>query len=398
MTGSQADGTHRFGIPTLIGLLLPMLAAACGEAETDVGSVRVDTVGTTVVVESPPVEPEPATLIRRIGATDAGGAEAPDLFGRIRSVTLDDEGSIYVADRQAQEIRVFSSEGIHLRTFGRPGEGPGELGDLYSLGWLGDTLAAMDPGNARISLFAPDGAPVGQRRWLAMTGGSAFIRLFSLGGEELYAPFPSFDRENPERVFLRFQPGVLDPDTVRYLLPESEPDGLLCRLPGGGIRFFGNPYAERVVIVPGPEAHVAVADGGRPDVGIVTAAGDTTRLVSVRESPRPVPDEAWAEVEADLEEFRRDGPGAECEPQDLTRPEVLPRVDDLFFTREGTLVVERIHLGATRFDFFTSEGVLEQRVDLPKRDDGVAPAFVDRWIVTAERDELGVQTVALYER
>jgi hypothetical protein len=73
-------------------------------------------------------------------------------------------------------------------------------------------------------------------------------------------------------------------------------------------------------------------------------------------------------------------------------------VEGLFFGLEGTLVVERIQPGATRFDFFTAAGVLEQRVDLPERDDGVAPAFLDQRIVMVERDELGVQTVGVYER
>ena len=93
----------------------------------------------------------------------------------VRSVVADAAGAIYVADVQANEIRVFGADGAHLRTIGRSGDGPGEFNALYALAWIGDTLAAFDPRNGRISFLSPEGDWLGSSRYLhrrSMTVGS----------------------------------------------------------------------------------------------------------------------------------------------------------------------------------------------------------------------------------
>ena len=68
----------------------------------------------------------------------------------------------------------------------------------------------------------------------------------------------------------------------------------------------------------------------------------------------------------------------------MERPATLPRIEGIFFTGEGTLVVERMHVDGTRFDFFGEDGILEQRIDLPERDERVAPVFAGRGVVVVE--------------
>lgn len=53
--------------------------------------------------------------------------EGAAVFGSIRALQADDDGRIYVADGQANEVRIFAADGTHLRTVGRTGEGPGEF-------------------------------------------------------------------------------------------------------------------------------------------------------------------------------------------------------------------------------------------------------------------------------
>ena len=60
-----------------------------------------------------------------LGVADGTGA---DVFGSIRSITVGDDGEVFVLDAMAQEVRVFDGNGAHLRSFGRRGEGPGEFG------------------------------------------------------------------------------------------------------------------------------------------------------------------------------------------------------------------------------------------------------------------------------
>ena len=64
-----------------------------------------------------------ASVLLRIGSNQEG----PELFGRVRDVSIDDAGNILVLDDQTSEVRVFASDGRHLQTFGGLGDGPSEM-------------------------------------------------------------------------------------------------------------------------------------------------------------------------------------------------------------------------------------------------------------------------------
>jgi len=116
-----------------------LLFAACG-AGPDAGSggataAAIDELAATITLEIGEVEGEEAYL-----------------FGQVSGLALDAEGRIYVADRQASEVRVFTPDGAHLFTFGRAGSGPGEMRapcclafDRAGLLWLRDAGNARQP-------------------------------------------------------------------------------------------------------------------------------------------------------------------------------------------------------------------------------------------------------------
>ncbi len=89
------------------------------------------------------------------------GSMAGDLayqFGQIGGVDVDGAGNVYVADIQAQEIRVFDAAGAHVRTIGAPGAGPGELSQAVTgVFVVGEEVVVPDLGNARVSRFAVSG-------------------------------------------------------------------------------------------------------------------------------------------------------------------------------------------------------------------------------------------------
>lgn len=103
--------------------------------------------------------PNGAVLVRypTLPATDSVGPEViearvdvqfgslegddPNLtFGALRGVQAASDGTIYVLDEQAAEVRVFDSSGEYLRTITRRGEGPGEIGGANGILLSGDTL------------------------------------------------------------------------------------------------------------------------------------------------------------------------------------------------------------------------------------------------------------------
>ncbi len=93
----------------------------------------------------------------RIGSIDGG---PDDQFGQVGGIALSSTGDIFVSDRQRRRVSVYSSDGGFLRSVGREGSGPGELGRgaIDVLITDGDTLLVPDVQNRRINRYAPDGA------------------------------------------------------------------------------------------------------------------------------------------------------------------------------------------------------------------------------------------------
>jgi hypothetical protein len=79
-------------------------------------------------------------------------------FGVLRDAKRLSNGSVVVSDDQWLEIRIFDSLGVHFKTVGRDGDGPGEFRRLYNLGrYRGDSIWAYDYGSLRISILTADG-------------------------------------------------------------------------------------------------------------------------------------------------------------------------------------------------------------------------------------------------
>ncbi|MXX73112.1 MAG: 6-bladed beta-propeller [Gemmatimonadetes bacterium] len=117
----------------VIGVLLTTVTLPADAQQRNNPLVRVDTLNDGRIVvsnpDSPPtgVQGTPGLVeVLRIGSLDG----TCDAFGEVTSIAVDADGRIYVADRQANEIRVFSPTGECVRTFGRSGEGPGECAGL----------------------------------------------------------------------------------------------------------------------------------------------------------------------------------------------------------------------------------------------------------------------------
>lgn len=85
------------------------------------------------------------------------GAVAGDeayLLHRVNDAVVLPDGRIVVANSGTNELRVFDGAGVHLATWGREGEGPGEFMDLIGVDtWPGDSLVAWESPRGAISVF-----------------------------------------------------------------------------------------------------------------------------------------------------------------------------------------------------------------------------------------------------
>jgi hypothetical protein len=69
----------------------------------------------------------PTKTLRLAELWRAGGEEDEIFFGSVGRVTADEQGRVYVLDSQLSQVQVYTSEGEHLATLGREGDGPGEV-------------------------------------------------------------------------------------------------------------------------------------------------------------------------------------------------------------------------------------------------------------------------------
>lgn len=91
-----------------------------------------------------------------IGSSDGAPAYT---FDDIRGVVTTTEGLIVVADGTSRELRVFSSTGEFVRSFGRVGDGPKEF---RGIGWIdmcgGDAVVAYDIRRTRVTKWDTQGS------------------------------------------------------------------------------------------------------------------------------------------------------------------------------------------------------------------------------------------------
>lgn len=160
----------RTWLRTAGSILVAVLQGACGELPaSDRFEVSIDTLANGAVeVRNPRNGRWPGDqgwLLRedlRLGRVEGGEHDA---FGEIRLYEVDRDGTIFILDGDAMEVRVFDAEGSYLRTLGRAGEGPGEFSQPWGLEVDGaGRIWVVDIGNQRYSIWSPGGRLVDEMR------------------------------------------------------------------------------------------------------------------------------------------------------------------------------------------------------------------------------------------
>ena len=157
--------------PTLLALTLIIALFSCEpqSPSTMGGPIRETLLNGAILVRYPDlpaidsVGPEIAEAHVDLQFGSVDGTDPNLTFGEIR-VQAASDGTIYVLDQQAVEVRVFDSDGQYLRTIIRQGEGPGEVGGANgiflsgdSLLWINDTrqwsILGVDPDGEEVQRF-----------------------------------------------------------------------------------------------------------------------------------------------------------------------------------------------------------------------------------------------------
>lgn len=78
-------------------------------------------------------------------------------------IVASDDGTIFVADSGATNIKMFDADGNHVETLGQEGQGPAEFGHISQMTIAGDRLVVFDLRNRRFSLWTLQGEHVADR-------------------------------------------------------------------------------------------------------------------------------------------------------------------------------------------------------------------------------------------
>lgn len=105
-----------------------LILVSCNQQKTEWEGTIEERDG--VVVVKNPVEPiyEENVLVleEELSIGEAVGREEY-MFSGVQSVSIDDEGRIYVLDYKECNVKIYDKNGKYINKFGRQGQGPGEF-------------------------------------------------------------------------------------------------------------------------------------------------------------------------------------------------------------------------------------------------------------------------------
>lgn len=334
-------------------------------------------------------------------------------FGSISGIVVGNQGNIFVLDQQAAEIKVYDPSGTYLRTIGKAGGGPGEIGALGGGALLdspGDTLSVADMRNMRVQHFLEGGAPAGNYR-IDMTQGIPLKWQESYAGNAVVQTRPMQFGPN--------QPAPVDSmDMILVRNTSGTPVDTLLKVPAGGTFKFAGGTPEFHLFAPEPMWSVA-PDGAvwygvnnTYDIGLytdgmvqrrirktfrqepVTEASKTTMVEALKSAmvrtgqvPPQAVDQLLSQVtfEDYLPVYRQffSGPGNSLWVQHMQSPADMTESD-----LENMMNPQAMQ-GSPTWDVFDAEGRFLGSLDMPARFQPLR--FTDEMVYGVWKDDLDVQ-------
>ena len=376
--------------PLVLALALAAATAACA-TDSPVGNATRETLPNGAVLVRYPdlpaidsVGPEVTEVQMDLKFGNLEGDDPNSIFGDIRGVQASSDGTIYVVDNQALEVRVFSPAGEYLRMIVRRGEGPGEIlrsnGIILSgdtLLWVNETrqyaIIGVDPDGNELRRFTK---PVWIRGYI---WDGVFDQLGRYWKEASHTDEDMDERrdqaaglfnEQYRSYYKSYDLSTGGVDSI-YLGEGAYREYIVVR--GGTTYYFPIPFDASEITVVHPSGgfwHVNTASYRVTRTG---DSGDTVVVIEAALSAPPVTDEdrlAYVQEHVEYAPDERRG----IEAAAALAPDVKPMLGGLFVDDEGRLWVERItpsdvppfhdlfsedgnYLGSVRLGFQPAPGV-----------------------------------------
>jgi len=342
----------------------------------------------------------------RIGAVDG---DPHYIFGDVRGIEAGRDGTIYVLDYQASEVRAFDAEGRYLRTVARKGEGPGEITSANGFVLVGDSvLWIQDHGKMMMIGVSPAGEELGRYFMPVRSYGYIWSGTVDDAGRvwkaqhysdqpSVYPPKEGLSEGSSRGYMVSYEPAGDVRDSV--YLGEEQFRSMISRNSQGGYTFWQIPFDARPITTVDPAGAIwrTIVDGYR--VVRLSARGDTLLVI---ESETPPPPVTAADRAAFVERAAERGPADRRAAEEVTAlmPETKPAIASLTVDDEGRLWIGRaVAEGADpEFDVFAGDGAYAGTVRLGFRPSPYTPIRVrQRRVYAIMHDSLDVPYVARSE-
>ena len=333
-----------------------------------------------------------------------GSLEGDDpnlIFGDIRGIQVASDGTIYVLDFQAAEVRVFDSDGQYLRTIARRGEGPGEITEANGIILSGDTLLWIHD-HGKWTIIGVDLAGEEVRRFNKPVMSYTYIwnGVFDNRGRYwrrtshsddgfTYPPPPGLSSGTDRRYHKSYDLSSGAVDSV--YLGESSGLSYTYQDSNGLWQFLPLRFEASEMIVFNPSGGYWRANSASYRIARTSEGRDTLVVIEAGLPVQPVTDEDRSEyVESILES--RPGIRREAEEVAALMPDVKPILAGMFVDDEGRLWVQRVtpNDAPAFYDRYSGDGDYLGSIRL-----GFKPARGRFWvqhgnIYTWVTDEMGV--------
>lgn len=333
-----------------------------------------------------------------------GGLDGPDslTFARIAGIVPLGDDRLLIADTGAEALRIYTLDGVFVRSVGRRGEGPGEFRSPCCPGldpsgrvWIRDT------GNARYQRFTPSGDSLALSEMRRMVHGAAGLWARTTApGADLLVDVGAGAREDGGREQRRHH---LDGEgaVVRIeAIPEPPPEATGTHAigsPEGSTFYFHQPFGPRFLVDHGPRGGWAAALSSAYDVRWLLPDGEE---VQVRDASVRGPLLGEGERERARAALVRDAASAGLAPGAFPYgvPDRKPPLEGLLLSRDGRLwVLLTPPEGAPErtADLWSPDGTRVARVSWPAAVQAGLSGWADGWsLYGIHRDAFGVERAA----
>ncbi len=400
--------TSRFTGFVILVMSIPFTTGCAGEGAASPGlEVAIDTIGGIEHLHYP--EAAATTLPWRFDTVAVIGGftiEDPDYqFDRVGRFSLasDAAGNLYVFDGQGKRIIGYRPTGEFIGTWGREGEGPGEIGSgsgMLAMG-PGDTLWLADTSNRRITLFPTDG---GEPTSIPLREGSARfngkLEVVPGGAIILMTSFWSFSGEDakmPPRPLVHIGRDGAITDTL-WSVPPAETERITIMTGGWKMMtMMARVFSPGFSYGRFSDGGLVLHDQAAYDLRLLAPDGTVQRVIQRDPLPRPTTEEDRQRVKDEMV-VQADGDVSDLQKERVKQirfSDVIPLINTLIVDHADRIwvaVSETLPGENQRLDIYSRDGLLLGEL----RDVELPPLFFgDGYAALIMQDEMDVQQILI---